>query len=281
MKKIFVTLMSIAMIAICASSAQAKQTAKFPKVNQKGKIAVVAHRGFWKCDEAGYSENSLASLIAAQRNGFWGSECDIHLTKDDVIIVNHNNDVDGAAIADHTYAELAEYKLPNGESRPTFEQYLLQAKKCKTTKLIIEFKKQPSQEREALLVEKTMKMLKDNGMYNPKRVLFITFSEFMCEKVAAEHPQFINQFLTSELDDKHAPENYAAKGINGIDYHQKIFKATPGWVTQAHKQGMSVNVWTVNKKKDIKKMIDLGVDAITTNEPLLVRELLGEKELKN
>ena len=43
---------------------------------------------------------------------------------------------------------------------------------------------------------------------------------------------------------------------------------------------MSVNVWTVNKKEDIQKMIDLGVDCITTNEPLLVRELLGGKEKK-
>ena len=41
---------------------------------------------------------------------------------------------------------------------------------------------------------------------------------------------------------------------------------------------MSVNVWTVNDREKIKKMADLGVDCITTNEPLLVREILGSKE---
>ena len=41
---------------------------------------------------------------------------------------------------------------------------------------------------------------------------------------------------------------------------------------------MSVNVWTVNKEKDIKAMIDLGVDCITTNDPALVRKLLGKRE---
>lgn len=41
---------------------------------------------------------------------------------------------------------------------------------------------------------------------------------------------------------------------------------------------MEVNAWTVNKKADIQKMIDLGVDCITTNEPLLVREMLGKRE---
>jgi glycerophosphoryl diester phosphodiesterase len=41
---------------------------------------------------------------------------------------------------------------------------------------------------------------------------------------------------------------------------------------------MKVNVWTVNKRKDIEKMIDLGVDYITTDEPLLVREIISEKK---
>ena len=43
---------------------------------------------------------------------------------------------------------------------------------------------------------------------------------------------------------------------------------------------MSITVWTVNKEEDIRNMIALGVDCITTNEPELVRSLLGEKELR-
>ena len=65
----------------------------FPELKQKGKTAVVAHRGFWKCEAAGFSENSIASLKAAQDNGCWGSECDVHITADDIVIVNHNNDI--------------------------------------------------------------------------------------------------------------------------------------------------------------------------------------------
>ena len=44
---------------------------------------------------------------------------------------------------------------------------------------------------------------------------------------------------------------------------------------------MSVNAWTVNDEKDMLKMIELGIDAITTNYPLVARELLGDKELRN
>ena len=43
---------------------------------------------------------------------------------------------------------------------------------------------------------------------------------------------------------------------------------------------MSVNAWTVNKEEDIREMIDLGVDCITTNEPELTRSILGERELR-
>lgn len=70
----------------------------------------------------------------------------------------------------------------------------------------------------------------------------------------------------------------SGEGINGIDYHKSTIMLNPGWVEEAHRQGMSVNCRTVNKESEIRKMIDLEVDAITTNEPLLVRKILGEKE---
>jgi glycerophosphoryl diester phosphodiesterase len=37
-----------------------------------------------------------------------------------------------------------------------------------------------------------------------------------------------------------------------------------------------VNVWTVNKPEDIQRMIDLKVDYITTDVPLLVEEMLDK-----
>ena len=37
---------------------------------------------------------------------------------------------------------------------------------------------------------------------------------------------------------------------------------------------MSVNVWTVDTQEEMKYLIGLGVDCITTNEPLLLHYLL-------
>lgn len=282
MKKILIFISACFVMASCSSTKNTNSAnPAFPAVDQGGKTAVVAHRGFWNCEAAGFSENSIASLKAAQDNGFWGSECDIQLTKDDVVIVNHNGDIDGLKIADHTWDELKSHLLPNGERRPTLDEYLDQTAKCKKTRLVIEFKKQGSPEREDLLVEKTFAALKAHKLYNPQRVLFISFSQHVCEVVAAKHPKFINQFLTSSKKDDKIPTNYSKLGINGIDYEYPLFLAHPEWVKLAHDNGMSVNAWTVNEAKDIQAMIDLGVDAITTNFPLLVREMLGDKECRN
>lgn len=270
-------------IAGCSTAKKAAVAGNgsFPVTDQKGKTAIVAHRGFWKSEQGGMSENSIASLKAAQDAGLWGSECDIHITADDVVIVNHNPDIEGKKISTHKFADFAQDLLPNGERRPTLDEYLDQTAKCKTTKLVIELKKQPSEDREDMLVVKTLAALKVHGLYDPERVLFISFSKYMCDMIAKLCPEFVNQYLSMDMLADENPAKYAADGINGVDYQYKMFEAHPEWVKTAHELGMSVNAWTVNKEKNIKRMVDLGLDAITTNEPLLVRELLGDKEFKN
>lgn len=280
MKHLSAIVLASALLAATACGSAKKITvnpdSNFPAINQNGKIAVVAHRGFWNCDEGGHSENSLAALKAAQNNGFWGCECDIHITADDVIIVNHNDDIDGKLIWDHKYSDFDRDLLPNGEKRPTLEQFLQQTRKCRNTVLVIEFKIQKNRDREDLMVDKTVEMLKKYGLYDPNRIAFISFGRHMCQKIASEHPQFINQFLSGKV----APSVMAEEKINGIDYHYSNFQLWPDFVAQAHQLGMSVNAWTVDKEKPVREMIELGVDAITTNKPLMVRELLGDREFK-
>ena len=139
-------------LAICA--ALSVLSPSFPETSYNGKIAIAAHRGFWKCEQAVNSQNSIASLTLAQENSFWGSECDIHLTSDGEIIVNHDNAIDGLVIAEHTYSELASHLLANGEKRPTFDEYLTQAEKAPKTVLVVEFKPQGSDKRDKALVRK-------------------------------------------------------------------------------------------------------------------------------
>ena len=99
---------------------------------------IIAHRGFWDCD--GSAQNSLSALKNAQKEGLYGSECDVHITLDGVAVMNHDNEIDGLVINEVTYTRLQNVKLQNGESVPTLENYLKQTAACSGTKLIIEIK---------------------------------------------------------------------------------------------------------------------------------------------
>ncbi|MFT4118854.1 glycerophosphodiester phosphodiesterase [Bradyrhizobium sp.] len=48
-------------------------------------------------------------------------------------------------------------------------------------------------------------------------------------------------------------------------------------VSEAHTFGLRVVVWTVNKRDDIARMIELGVDGIISDRPDLLRQVAGEK----
>ena len=278
MKHILPILLCAALVLSgCAGSKFVPGTStSFPKANQKGKTAIVAHRGFWNCEAAGYMENTIASLKAAQDNGLWGSEFDIHLTSDDVVLVNHNDNIQGVKIADNPLSVFKAMTHKNGEHPSTLDEYLTQGEKCATTVLVIELKPQKGVDREDLLWQKTVEALKAHQLYDPKRVAFISFSHHICQKIAAEAPQFINQYLEGDI----APDVLATEGINGIDYEQKVFIENPDYVQAAHDKGMTVNAWTVNKDHNMRSLIYLGIDALTTNEPLLARKVLGDREFK-
>ena len=81
-------------------------------------VGIVAHRGFWNCEEAGFSQNSIASLICAQKAGVWGSEFDVFLTADDQLVINHDAVFQGLEIEASTYEQVRELRLKNGEQVP-------------------------------------------------------------------------------------------------------------------------------------------------------------------
>ena len=241
------------------------------------KIAITAHRGYWDCEQAGYMENTVASLKQAQDNGFWGSEFDVHITADDKMLVNHDSTLQGLDIHQMPLDSFLTMTYKNGEHPATADEYLTQGEKSKCM-LVWELKPNESEEQENKLVDAAIEALKAHNLYDPKRVMFISFSLNMCKRIAEKCPGFTNQFLEGAERDL-GPQEIFDMGINGIDYHFSKFDAHPEWVEQAHKLGMSVNVWTVDEPEDIRRMIDLGVDCITTNKPMLVREMLAGREL--
>lgn len=237
---------------------------------QKKECGIVAHRGFWNCEEAGYAKNSVASLRCAQEAGFWGSEFDVNMTSDGVLLVYHDSSIEGRKIEKHTHADFKDFKIKNGESIPTIDDYLAQGKKYPETMLVYELKPHSCAEVEDRFIDITIAKLKEYELLDPKKVMFISFSLHICEVLAKELPGFTVQYLDSNV----SPDELASKGINGVDYHHSVYFKKKDWYQQARNHGMSVNAWTVDKEHDMVKMFELGVDQLTTDVPLTARELL-------
>ena len=83
---------------------------------------VIAHRGFWKAE--GSAQNSIAGLKKAAEAKVYGSEFDVQLTADGVVVVNHDDAIDGLVIGETAYDKLKDLKLKNGEKLPTLADYL-------------------------------------------------------------------------------------------------------------------------------------------------------------
>ncbi len=227
---------------------------------------VIAHRGFWKTE--GSAQNSITALEKAADAKLYGSEFDVLMTADGKIVVNHDNTIEGMAIPETPYKKLKNLKIKNGEKLPTLKNYLKKGKKL-NIQLILEAKPLPTKEMEDQAIATIVKMVKKMGL--EKQVEYISFSLNMCEQLAKLTPESEIAYLEGNI----APAELKKKGINGIDYHVNvILNKHPEWVKEAHDLGMKVNVWTVNNESDMKKLIDMKVDYITTDQPLELQKLL-------
>lgn len=242
MKKLIV--MAAACLMTLAAAAQTK---------------IVAHRGYWDC--AGSAQNSITSLKLADKIGCYGSEFDVHLTKDGVIVVHHDQNVGKIDIQTSTYKALKKERLRNGEKIPTLEQYL-DAGKDLSCKLVLEIKRQMVQSHEDSLVRQCVDLVKSKGLTD--RIVWISFSGKACELLHQLLPDAHIQYLLGDWD----PKTIKAKGLSGIDYEQKVIALHPEWIKECHDLGLVVNVWTVNDLNTINQFIKAGVDFITTNVPV-------------
>lgn len=67
------------------------------------------------------------------------------------------------------------------------------------------------------------------------------------------------------------------KAAGGAIWSPYFGDVTTALVSEAHGLGLRVVVWTVNKREDMARMIELGADGIISDRPDLLREVAGEK----
>ncbi|MGM9799243.1 MAG: LamG-like jellyroll fold domain-containing protein [Muribaculaceae bacterium] len=221
---------------------------------------VIAHRGYWS--KYGSAQNSRASLQFAQDLNVYGSETDVWLTTDNVLMVNHDASYSGVTIQNSTYNQCKDLTLSNGEKMPRLEDLLQMTKdNPSSTKLIIEIKGHSTTARNQAAAAKAVELVDKYGVAD--KVEYISFNWDACLKVISLRPNA----KVAYLDASKTPQQLKNAGFTGLDYEQGSMRNNSGWFNDAHNLGLTVNVWTLRSHADIVDMIDRGADYLTTDMP--------------
>ncbi len=78
----------------------------------------------------------------------------------------------------------------------------------------------------------------------------------------------VNLFNKSDFACLQIPMSYDV----GVD----ISLVSQGLVNRAHRRNIAVQYWTINDADDMRKLIEMGVDCIMTDDPILMKEILAE-----
>ncbi|MFM8807018.1 MAG: glycerophosphodiester phosphodiesterase family protein, partial [Sphingomonadales bacterium] len=228
---------------------------------------VIAHRGAFK--KNGFPENSIASLREAIRLNCAGSEFDVRMTADSVLVVNHDAHYQGMLIEATPYAVLSKQPLSNGEILPTLSSYLKAGQQDKpSTRLILEIKPTDTKtaERRDLIARSVLRAVQEAGVEGYTEYISFDYDQLLVLK------QRQNNAKAHYLNGDRSPEQVAKDGIDGIDYNFSVFQKNPDWIAQAKRLKLVLNAWTVNDMAMLDWFLEQGFDFITTNEPELLFE---------
>lgn len=232
------------------------------KILNKGNTKIVAHRGVSKLEK----ENTLAAFIAAGDRSYFGIETDVHVTKDDKIIVIHDDTTGRVADTDVSvensfYDDLRKINIKDMDDEslridlkmPNLKEYISICKKYDKI-AVLEIKNGMEKYQIDIIVKEIEEM---EYLHN---VIFISFNYQNLVFIKEMLPDQKVQFLTMNTDG--LMEKLLAHKMD-LDIWYKI--VTKDLVEECHKNGIKVNCWTVDEPEKAQHMIECGVDYITTN----------------
>jgi glycerophosphoryl diester phosphodiesterase len=226
-------------------------------------VEVVGHRG-----AAGVlPENTLEGFRYAIELGVDAVECDVHLSGDGELIVMHDADVDrttngSGKIADMTLEEIRAFDAGRGEAVPTLDELLetIQGK----VRLLCELKADGTE-------VPAVDAVAARGMESD--VLFISFSLERLANVKRRgeglHVGAVLGFPRARAVDRALELGVCHVGV----MYKRISLAT---VERVREAGVQVGVWTPNELDEMRAMISLGVDCITTDRPDILMGYLND-----
>lgn len=227
-------------------------------------MKIFAHRGF----SEKYPENTLIAFEKALKTGVDGIELDVHLSKDGIPVIIHDEQLFRTTGVRGFVNEFSFEDLKRIGKIPSLDEY------CSLVK--------------DYNIETNIELKTNIFWYQDieEKVLKIVQKYFLEEKIIFSSFNWASVLRMKELSKlaKFAflQEGEPLKNIEGLSeklgidyYHPSICGMSKEIVDNLHNKGIKVNVWTINTVSDIERVVSFGVDGIITNNPSLCKELLN------
>lgn len=237
-------------------------------------MKIWAHRG---CSQM-YPENTLLSFAKAiQIDGLAGIELDIQLTKDERIVVIHDEKVDRTTdghgyVKDFTYDELKRLSIDAGNGKieriPSIEEVLDLLEEKMNGDFLLNIELKNNNIPYIGMEEKILRKVSDRNLEN--NVVYSTFYALSLMKIRNLHPNASIGILDIRVSDCLFKRN----GGCGADALHPFWKGMD--VSKEKLYGQVVRAWfgghlypekSTGKKMDIKELEKMGITDVFLNEP--------------
>ncbi|MHA2043037.1 MAG: glycerophosphodiester phosphodiesterase [Candidatus Thorarchaeota archaeon] len=256
-----------------------------------GRPLIMGHRG----DPSKAPENTMRALKAALEVGVDFLESDIRLTRDNELVLFHDEDLRRTTGVSGSVRERSLEELRQIDFGRMFTQdgetYPFRDKGLSVVSLREAFAELPharfnldikDSDRRAphvlaeVLEEYDRLSTVTIASFIPEQMKL--FREIAPDAITSAHPKEVRSFI---LGTRFRALSLFSRNIQYQAFQVPIKYGSTSvinerFVEQAHKRRIAVHVWTINDRDEMEWLIDLGVDGIFTDEPALMREVLSD-----
>lgn len=242
------------------------------------KPLVLAHRGA----SAYAPENTIAAFNLAFEMGADGIELDVTLTKDGIPIVIHDDTVDRTTSGKGAVKELTLEQIKQLDASYQFEKYRGEPLRVPTLKEVL----QAIGKRGIVNIELKSTTLKTDGIEaatlaviketgTAANIILSSFNPFALQRMHALEPRLPRGLLYAPNLPLYLRRAWLRPLARVTAMHPHCSMVDARFVAWAKGKGLEINTWTTDDPAEMKRLVDLGVDAIMTNQPDVLRLVVG------
>jgi glycerophosphoryl diester phosphodiesterase len=199
-------------------------------------------------------------------------ELDVHLSRDEALIVIHDETLDRTTnghglVREHSLAELRTLDAGGGQRIPTLDEVLAWARERETI-VDIEIKNAPVYY--AGIQQKVVAAVRAAGM--TESVIVISFDHLAVRGVHELDPNIATGVLYGCRPTDGGVGLARAAGADAVlPYWTYVLQED---VEAAHAAGLAVAPWATSDPTVLRRLLDYGVDSICTNHPDILRDIV-------